>query len=79
MQVTEEDVKSTDECLDHLALNDPKSVARTDAGSGWPYPIKDVRNQVHTEDPNHLHRNAVEIASKSHTPDQFIVDVGGAL
>ena len=36
IQIQEEDGKSIDECLDHLALNDSEAVARTDAGSGWP-------------------------------------------
>lgn len=79
MQVPEEDGESIDRRLLHLGLNNPKSVARTDAGSGWPYPIEEKRNQVHTEDPHHLHRNAIEISGKCPDRDKFQDDVSRAL
>ena len=79
MQIPQEDGESIDSCLDHLGFNDPNSVARTDAGSGWKYPIEEIRKQVHTEDPQHLHRNATEISGQSGNPSKFIEDVGNAL
>ena len=49
MHVPQEDGESIDNCLDHPGFNDKKSVARTDGGSGWSYPIEEIRKQVHTE------------------------------
>ena len=38
-----------------------------------------MRNQTHTEDPHHLHRNAMEIKGQSYDSVVFLEDVGMAL
>ena len=79
LQVPEEDGVSLDELFTILNINNSRTSVRTDAGSGWHYPIEELRGMVRTEDPHHLHRNAVEISGKCNNPSKFVDEVGDAL
>lgn len=51
MQIEQEAGELVDERLRHLGFSKSRTVARTDAGSGWPFAVVEMRVMEHTEDP----------------------------
>ena len=82
LQIEQEVGELVDERLQHLGFNESRTVARTDAGTGWPFAVVEKRGMVHTEDPKHIHDGAMEMKGKcgmKSDPATFVDEAGRAL